>query len=106
MGIMPLFDASKHAQAIELKSHSSLIHFSPLSYRNIQYQFIDQPTLFGCPLELRTDNHCIKLPPILEYILGSPGLKSPSYPVDLEELIHDDAVCQTHIHCDIYLTHG
>ena len=72
--IKPLVDANCHTEAIEVAYHQSPIQFSPIDYRNpgsTSHSPSGQTILFGCPLELRTVGGVTKIPPVLEYLLGS-----------------------------------
>ena len=70
--IKPLIDANCHTEAIELANDRSRIEFSPILYKNLEFnsgRAGRQTILFGWPAELRTDGQQKKPPPILEYLL-------------------------------------
>ena len=72
--IKPLVDANCHTEAIEFAYHQSPIRFSPIHYQNPGSKSLspsDQTVLFGRPLELRTVGELKRIPPVLEYLLGS-----------------------------------
>ena len=70
--IKPLVDANCHTETIELANHRSRIQFSPILYRrpgSNSGRPVSQTTIFGLPVELRTDGQQKKVPRILEYLL-------------------------------------
>ena len=59
---------------MEVAYHQSPIRFSPIHYRNPGSESRSpsgQTILFGCPPDFRTIGGLTKIPPVLEYLLGS-----------------------------------
>jgi hypothetical protein len=72
--IKPLADANFHTETIGFVYHRSPIQFSPSYYQNPASESLSpggQTILFGCPFEVCTVGELKKIPPVLEYLLGS-----------------------------------
>ena len=101
--IKPLVDANCHTEAIEFAYHQSPVRFSPIHYRNpgsTSHSPSGQTILFGCPLELCTFGELKKIPPVLEYLLGSVLVWPPS------RIFDTLAVGQKHIACTTNSLHS